>query len=107
MPQDALVITDLYSDFHEWEPDDVRLMQGAWDVPHSRCLFDITTKEGFNAYQAARTEGRPTSETIHEKVGLIRHNGHLMLLEERWWPRSLGPKPENSEYLTAVHFRGN
>jgi hypothetical protein len=39
--------------------------------------------------------------------GLIRHNGHLMDLQEGWWPKSEGPKPTEPEYITAVHFPGN
>ena len=69
MPQDALVITSLHSDYVEVERDDIALME-----PSRR---------------------------------LISHNGHLMILQPKWWPAGLGPMPTSPTFITAVHFAGN
>lgn len=38
------------------------------------------------------------------KDKLIRHNGHLMILNEKWWPEHFGPIPKQPEYLTALRL---
>ncbi len=44
--------------------------------------------------------------TPKDGEGVIRHHGHLMFLRKKWWP-SDREWPQNSEFITAVHFKGN
>jgi hypothetical protein len=74
MPQNAIMIHTMASDYCDIKKEDVSLMQ---------------PKDG---------------------QGLIRHHGHLMFLRAEWWPKRPpggGARPDNPEFLTAVHIIGN
>lgn len=91
-PQDAVVITTMCSDFADVDAEHITVIDGKAD------------------YEKTGT-------------GLIRHRGHLMELRKEWWPgdgnlawnsnynadqkRRFGDRPEEPEFVTAVHFAGN
>lgn len=74
-------------------PQDVIVIEGYMSDYLELSEDDFTVMDGAKDYAE---KGR----------GLIRHKGHLMLLEKYWNDRTLSGF-KNPEFVTAVYIRGN